>query len=293
MPPTVQELEKKIQNLTAKLDAAIGTINKLSDAWNSQKPFHNAVQETLKELANSFLLVSVKIGKAEEAIQKLENIPAHLCTVNPVNIYTPETYRETIHQIKTDVSNLSSQLQSLQVETQKCNLIFYGVPEEEESESDNKLLSKIENIFEKGLRLSPKSSSSSISTARLGKAKAHEPNSNNRPRPVKVNFPNMALRQAAWKSRFCLKGSPFAVSEDLPISIRIERAKQRQEPTLTKSNDNHRPTKTTVTVSHQIPQPPSPPNPRPVFSPRRKTLPVTPKVHPFFNSKKKKKKGGT
>jgi len=132
-------------------------------------------------------------------------------------------------------------------------------------------------------------------------------NARNRPRPVKVNFPNFASRQAVWKSRFSLKGTPFSMSEDLPISIRIQRAKMRHErvptsPTShllsTTKQGESRPKSTPVAPpgsnSPLIPSAGnstnsvSPPNPRPKFSLRRKTLPLTPKVHPFFTSAKDK-----
>jgi len=38
------------------------------------------------------------------------------------------------------------------------------------------------------------------------------------------NFPNFVSRQAAWNARFSFKRSTYAVSEDLPLSVRIQRA---------------------------------------------------------------------
>jgi len=81
-------------------------------------------------------------------------------------------------------------------------------------------------------------------------------------------------RQAAWNARFLLKGSCHAVSEDLPLSTRIQRAKQRQE--------KHRQNDTTP-IQQSLAEDPSP-NPRPVFSPRRKTT-TTQKLHPVFAMK--------
>jgi len=103
------------------------------------------------------------------------------------------------------------------------------------------------------------------------------------PRPVKVNFPNFAPRQAAWNARFSLKGSPHSVFADLLLSIRIQRAKQRIER-ISKSGLIPRPTNSTTPEQNTPPVTDSPPNPRRVFSPRRKTT-ATPKLHPVFTLK--------
>jgi len=78
------------------------------------------------------------------------------------------------------------------VEINKYNLIYYGVPEAE-SDSDSELSTK---IFP--LPPSPESTPVTIATNRIGKKK-RSTESPNRPRPVKINFPNLVTRQAAWK----------------------------------------------------------------------------------------------
>jgi len=168
-----------------------------------------------------------------ESLQKESQVAAaHLHKLDNNNKNTaPVTPCPLLHEIKLEMSNLSSQVQSLQVDSKKNNLVFYGVPEGEKSESE--LFSKIEKLVVEEMD-EPISSSPvcNFSTFRIGQRNP-QPSPHSRPRPVKVYFPNLAERNAVWKARSLLCGSPFAVNEDLPLSVRIQRAvsrKQNQQP---------------------------------------------------------------
>jgi len=93
-------------------------------------------------------------------------------------------------------------------------------------------------------------------------------------RDAYVNFPNLAKRQAAWNTRYFFKGYPHSVSEDLPLSIRIQRATKRKER-LSTNGANPSPTNSIPSVKTKPPVSPLDPNsisptaPRPIFSPRR------------------------
>jgi len=62
-------------------------------------------------------------------------------------------------------------------------------------------------------------------TERIGQRNSGNPH----PRPLKVYFSNLAERNSVWKARSRLTGSPFAVNEDLPLAVRIQRAELRNQ----------------------------------------------------------------
>jgi len=279
MSPSVKELEKQILDLTKLHKADMESI--LKTLTSLQEFIDKRCLEVFKGIAEEQANFNQRLKQLEALEEKFRNPKsAPPCSSPSAPAPPPETTRKR----ENELSELISKVDLMQIEINKNNLIYYGVPESE-SETGSDLFSKIASLLP---TLSESESSPvTIYSTRIGKKKEHDPQILSRPRPVKVNFPNRASRQAAWDARFSLKGSPYAVNEDLPRSIRILRAKQRQAPPL---SPVHIPTLPNSTGPSSEPEFVSPPQPKPLFSPRRKTMPVTPKVHPFFTSTKKKGK---
>jgi len=288
-----KETEEKVKKLTQQLGTHQEFLSKISNHFFSQEN-----GEIIWNWAND-AAVYVEKTTGKDVLFEDKNfwqilLSAHPCKSN----LTPVPSENTDSKSEKEIPNLISKLDYMQMEINKHNLIYYGVSESEtENESD---------LFSKIVPLLPPSESSPVTiyTTRVGKKKENGPN---RPRLVKVNFPNLAARQAAWNARYSFKGSPHSVSEDLPLSIRIQRATKRKE-SLPTNGANPSPTNSIPNVktkppvspldpnpisptkppaSPLDPSPVSPPAPRPIFSPRRKTQPVAPKPHPFFSTSRK------
>jgi len=290
-----KQTEEKVEILTQQLVVHHTIVTKVCDLF-----FTKENGEVIWKWAND-AEDYIKKTTGKEVTFVDENFWEILLSAQPcTSIFTPAPSENTASKSEREISTLISKLDFMQTEINKNNLIYYGVSESE-SENESDLFSKIVPLLPPA-----ESSPVTIFTTRMGKKKEHGPN---RPRPVKVNFPNLATRQAAWNARFSFKGSPHSVSEDLPLSIRIQRATRRmdrfptsgakpQEPCVpiikTKPPvsplDPYPTSPTKPAVSPLDTNPTSPPAPRPIFSPRRKTQPVTSKPRPFFNITRKKGK---
>jgi len=274
MSPSVKELEKQILDLTNLHKADIERL--LIMFTGIQDFIDKKCGEAFKGIADEQMNFNKRLKQLEALEKKFQNpISAPLCTSQAALL------SETKSKVEKEPSEIISKVYSMQIEINKNNLIYYGVPESE-AETGSELFSKIVPLLPTPVESSPVT----IYSNRIGKKNAHDPKTLSR-RPVKVNFPNLASRQAAWDARFSLKGSPYAVNEDLPRSIRILRAKQRQGPPPPPVPI---PTLPTNTGKSSEPNLVSSPQPKPLFSPSRKTKPVTQKVHLFFSSTKKKGK---
>jgi len=182
-------MQRQVQQLLTQQKPTDADVAALVQLVKSQK-------QIIKKLTENTTSFSTRIDGIQEEnyvlydiIQETEarldeKIAAQPCTSHPTS--APQS--DTINQLQSQISSLLSKIESTQVEVNKSNLIIYGVPESESgTESDHDLFSKIAPL------LPPTSESSpvTICTSRMGKPRPDQ-NAQNRPRPVKVTFPNFA-----------------------------------------------------------------------------------------------------
>jgi len=156
--------------------------DQLHKCVDPQMKIFDAFEKVFKGIAD----VQTNFNKRLEALEaKFQNpTSAPLCTPQNVPLSTTSNAEKELSEIISKVDNM-------QIEINKNNLIYYGAPESE-SETGSELFSKIAPLLP-----SRDPVPVTILVTRIGRKKDQDPKLPNRPRPVKVNFPNLVSRQAA------------------------------------------------------------------------------------------------
>jgi len=217
-------LQRKVTELEIKVNVQTSIITQLTQTISEQGALISDLRKSLGVLET----------QRSEKESEFNSGDAHTC---PLDQNNNTSHEKLVEVFNSKINNLSSEIDQLQVQLRKGNLIFYGI--EEDEMTPGQLFSKVQQIVREGMV--PRRSlafNCNFHTSRIGSPKS-QPSANSRPRPVKVHFPNVAERNEVWKARFLLRGSQIAVSEDLPLSVRIQRAEQRKQNNGQLNSESH------------------------------------------------------
>lgn len=121
--------------------------------------------------------------------------------------------RSEISSLKAEIKQEKDARIKLEIQQRKLNLKFYGLEEEEGTESDSLCETKIKEIFKQPMGAYAIQLSNCY---RLGQ-KSSAPQKF--PRPVLISFTYAKERQEVWYKKKNLKGTPYIIKEDLPHEI--------------------------------------------------------------------------
>lgn len=139
--------------------------------------------------------------------------------------------KEENRQLKTKVDDLENKISTLETQNKENYLIFYGVAEMD-NEDSNKLEEKILDIIAENVGIEDISSDNIEKLYRMG-------TSTNKKRPVAVKFANFKVKDFIYKNARNLKDSGYVIS--LYYSTRDQDERRKLLPYLAKAKINKKP----------------------------------------------------
>jgi len=158
---------------------------------------------------------STFIQSLKEKLPEKSSPCTHLCAQSPPLDAHP--LNESIKQLESRFSSMSHEVESITRNDTSKNLVLYGLPETEQNELE--LSNAVLDVTAVNLRALLQKGK--FTSTRIGNTK---PPPTNRPRPVRIRFQDTNDRQKIWKARTKLKGTQFALNEDLSYRERIQRS---------------------------------------------------------------------
>ncbi|CAN7978244.1 unnamed protein product, partial [Ixodes persulcatus] len=165
----------------------------------------------LTTIKQNQLTVNTKLDALTGKITALETEMASFGTVK-VEI---QTIKDVTSELAKQVDHLSVLQDDLENRSRRCNLIFYGI-KDDQNETWSQAQSKVMETCE--AKLGTKLSASDIERShRLGRFRS------DKLRPIIVNFLSFKTKQHILSLGFKLKDSGIAISEDFSEKVRYER----------------------------------------------------------------------
>lgn len=210
-----KELREVIDRLSKKYDAMEGKVNsqkqkcdQLEKDYLHSREIANLQQELSmlrRESHESFAQIKVDLKNAQKEVSDSKKEVAFM-TAEAKNL-------------KAERKQNIRKMVDLEARSRRNNLIFYGIPETEEENCEDKLIQFLKEKLK--VEISP----TAVQRAhRLGKPRSRNNIGNLAftPRPMIVLFSDFKQKEMIRKQRFELQ-RPFGISEDLPIEIRRAR----------------------------------------------------------------------
>jgi len=158
---------------------------------------------------------STFVHSLKEKMTEKKSPCAHRCAQpTPLDV---RPLKESIKQLENRFSSMAREVELVTKNDTSKNLVLYGLPETEQNglELSLAVLGVTADYLKTGLRRGK------FTSSRIGNIK---PPPTNRPRPLRIRFHDSTDREEIWKARTRLKGTQFALNEDLTNQERIQRS---------------------------------------------------------------------
>lgn len=163
----------------------------------------DGIQCTIDTLAKTF---STRMAAFEEELHKIS--PAETPSINTIAADFKRLQSfvvASLGDIRKQLSYLTLECDNMEMRSRRNMLLFHGVPETKEEDAVKVVMC----IAGEHLR------SIGLQHEQLSRAHRMGRTSSTRPRPILVHFSSVQVRDEAWYSKSCLKGTGITVSEFL------------------------------------------------------------------------------